>query len=242
MKLPLFYIPFTKYKYFLEIKKQYRSDKYIVPIGRDCHAAHSLQVMGLREQSLPYDWIRLKPEVGLRIVKDNIAKNSKFFLKNLKKNAEGNTYAEAYPEAQFTHAKAVLDNPKLRETFEKRASRLLSIAQKEKVAYLYTMDMANLKTKEEIQQFISTIEEFKQILKKEDSLHIYLRFDEKIEMPEQCRYLMKETQNMHNINVAKYIRYKEQFGIWGNEAEYPKLYKSLNIEIKQKFPLIRIIS
>ncbi|MBB4806614.1 hypothetical protein HNP38_001910 [Chryseobacterium defluvii] len=241
MKIPLIYVPRTKYKYFLEINKKYRSEKYIIPIGRDCHAAHSLDILNIREQSLPYDWIRLKPILGLQIVSNNIKEKFKYFLQDLKKNEEGNTYAEKYPNAEFTHAKAVLDNPDLRKTFEKRCKRLLDLIGSKPVAYLYILEIDDFKGSEDVDFFYDTVIGFTEILKPTDSLHIYIRFDETVEEnPEICKQLIDKIQPVNQVFITSYIREKEKYGIWGNEKAYPQLYKSLNLDIKQIFPKILI--
>ncbi|MCW3160401.1 papain-like cysteine peptidase [Chryseobacterium oryctis] len=239
MKIPLIYVPRTKYKYFLEIKKRYKSEKFIVPIGRDCHAAHSLDILNIRTQSLPYDWIRLKPILGLQIVSDNIKEKFEYFLHNLQKNEEGNTYAEKYPNAEFTHAKAVLTDANLRKTFEKRSKRLLNIIKETPVAYLYILEIDKFKDSNDVDFFHQTVLNFKEILKPEDSLHIYIRFDETIdENPIICKELIDKIKPINQVFITSYIREKQKYGIWGNEKAYPKLYKDLGIKIKQIFPKI----
>ncbi|UKB79327.1 DUF1796 family putative cysteine peptidase [Chryseobacterium sp. MEBOG07] len=224
----------------MEIKKKYKSEKYIIPIGKDCHAAHSLDILNIRNQSLPYDWIRLQSISGLRTVSQNIKEHFKFFLSDLKRNEKGNTYAAKYPEAEFTHTKAVIDNPKLRITYEKRCQRLQEIIRRKPVAYLYILEIKNFKTREDADFFCHTVKDFTKILKTEDSLHIYIRFDEEIENAEVCNLLLHEVQKKPQVYITTYIREKAKFGIWGNEKEYPKLYKRLNLKIKRVFPSIAI--
>ncbi|MBB6332260.1 hypothetical protein HNP24_003252 [Chryseobacterium sediminis] len=239
MKIPLFYIPKTRHKYFLEIKKKYTSEKYIIPIGKDCHAAHSLDILNIRKQSLPYDWVRLKSISGLRTVSQNIQEDFKFFLADLKKNEEGNTYAAKYPDAEFTHAKAVIDDPKLLNTFKKRCQRLLDIISHHPVAYLHIIEITSLRL-EDASIFCNMAKDFIKILKPKDSLHIYIRFDEQIENEEVCNLLLNEIQKIPQVYITTYVRGKAQYGIWGNEKEYPKLYKKLNLKIKKVFPIITI--
>ncbi|PWN65365.1 hypothetical protein C1634_001080 [Chryseobacterium viscerum] len=240
MKIPLFYLPKTGCKYFLEIKKKYKSEKYIIPIGKDCHAAHSLDILNIRNQSLPYDWIRLQSISGLRTVSQNIKERFHFFLSDLKRNEKGNTYAAKYPEAEFTHSKAIIDDPKLRSTYEKRCQRLLEIISQRPIAYLYILEIKNFKTREDADFFCHTVKDFTKILKIEDSLHIYIRFDEEIENEEVCNLLLNEVQKTPQVYITTYIRERAKFGIWGNEKEYPKLYKRLNLKIKRAFPTIAI--
>lgn len=241
MKIPLVYIPRTRYKYFLEIKKRYKSEKHIIPIGKDCHAAHSLDILNIRNQSLPYDWIRLKSILGLQIVSENIKEDFKYFLYNLKKNDKGNTFAEKYPDAEFTHSKAVLDNPKLRETYEKRCKRLLDIIKSKSVAYLYVLELGDFKDISDVNFFHETVLKFKEILKLEDSLHIYIRFDENIDSnSEISKELLLKVQTINQVFITTYIREKQKYGIWGNEKRYPKLYQKLNLNITQVFPKIYI--
>ncbi|PTT25291.1 hypothetical protein DBR28_18175 [Chryseobacterium sp. HMWF028] len=239
MKIPLFYIPGTSHKYFLEIKKKYKSVKYIIPIGKDCHAAHSLDILNIRNQSLPYDWVRLKSTSGLRTVSQNIQERFKFFLSDLKRNEKGNTYAEKYPEAEFTHAKALIDDPKLRNTFEKRCQRILDIISHKPVALLHIIEITKFDLVD-AKLFCNMAKDFTKVLKQGDSLHIYIRFDEEIENEEVCNFLLKEISKIPQVYITTYIRGKAQYGIWGNEKEYPKLYKKLNLKIKRVFPIIAI--
>ncbi|HCA07082.1 DUF1796 family putative cysteine peptidase [Chryseobacterium sp.] len=242
MKIPVLFIPNTRYKYFLVIKRNYASDKYIIPIGRDCHPAYSLERLNIRVQSLPYDWIRLKSIMGLKIVRENIQERFTFFLDDLRKNEKGNSYAEKYPDAEFTHSKAVISDPKLRKTFERRCSRMMDIIECQSVAYLYTLSINGFKTSEDIDFFCGTVHDFTKILKTEDSLHMYIRFDEHIINEEICHALLTRIQKIPQVYITKYSRQKEKFGIWGNEKEYPKLYKSLHLPIRQIFPKFYLIN
>lgn len=242
MRIPIIYIPKTRYKYFIEIKRNYKAEKYIIPIGKDCHAAHSLEVLNIRIQSLPYDWIRLKPIMGLKIVSDNIKERFKYFLHDFRKNEDGNTYAKKYPDAEFTHAKAVISDSKLKKTFEKRYQRMLKIIKIQPVAYLYILDISGFKTSEDVDFFCDTINGFRDILKQEDSLHIYIRFDEEISNNKICNSLLLQVKQIPQVHITTYIRQKARFGIWGNEKEYPKLYKNLNLMIKETFPKFSLIT
>lgn len=241
MKIPLFYIPKTKYKYFLEIKHKYSCSKYIIPIGRDCHAAHTLQVLELRHQSLPYDWIRLKAQLGLNIVSSNIRERFNFFLENLHQNEEGNTYAEKYPNAEFTHAKAVLHDVSLRNKFKIRAQRMLDIIDNQDVAYLHILEIQTFKN-DDFKIFIKSIQKFIEILKHNDSLHIYMRYDNTLENPDIAKNIMESIEKLPKVYVCTYNRNKEKYGIWGNPKYYPLLMKDVGIQLKRNFPSFRIVS
>ncbi|SFN83213.1 Putative papain-like cysteine peptidase [Chryseobacterium oleae] len=242
MKLPILFIPKTRYKYFLLIKRNYTSEKYIIPIGKDCHPAHTLKILNIRIQSLPYDWLRLKSILGLKIVRENIQDRFMFFLDDLRKNERGNTYAKKYPDTEFTHSKAVINDLKLRKTFEKRCSLCMHIIENQSVAYLYTFGINDFKTSEDVDFFCETVYDFTKILKTKDSLHMYIRFDEHITNEEICQALLTRIKKIPKVHITTYIRQKEKFGIWGNEKEYPKLYKRLNLPIRQVFPKFYLIN
>lgn len=241
MRIPIIYLPYTKYKFYIEIKRQYQHSKYIIPIGKDCHAAHSLRVMGLRPQSLPYDWIRLKNSHGLQTVKENITEKFEFFLDNLQVNEDGNTYAQKYPHALFTHAKNIINDQNLQNTFKVRVKRLLSLIDNQDISFLHVVDVGDF-SQEDTAYFVSSVKAFPEILKKDDSLHIYLRYDGKIINNDAVNTILKELSNLPQIHITTYDRNKEIDGMWGNEQNYPKLYQKLNLKIKSKFPKIRLTS
>ena len=81
MRIPLIYIPKTRYKKFLHIEKRYNSDKLIIPLGCDCHPAFMLDSLHLRTTSLPFDWLNIDPIRTFEYVTENINDSFENFLK-----------------------------------------------------------------------------------------------------------------------------------------------------------------
>jgi hypothetical protein len=239
MRIPILYIPKTGIKKFLHIEKNYMSVNTIIPIGNDCHPAYTLQALFLRKNSLPFDWLNINPINSIEYINDNLQNLFVDFLVEPQKNERGYFVSKKFPNAEFMHEKE-LDTKESIDKFDRRISRLLNIVKTQKVIYLHNLPVNSIKNENDVNEYIQNVKCFLNNIILNSTLHIYLRYDEnEKENSEFVNKLTIELDKLH-INYCKYVRELNDFGIWGNKEDYPKLYKSLKIDIKMTFPKIYI--
>jgi len=234
MRIPVLYIPGTAIKKFLHIEKMYSFPKKIITIGCDCHPAYSLQSLYIRTESLPFDWLNVAPAKSIGYVADNIRTNFEFFLKDLRRNDEGHIVSSYYPFAEFIHEKQLIERPEDVARFKRRVTRFLDLIQTKDINYLHNTPAAMFSSPDEVNQYIESIKSFLPLLKKNDSLHIYIRFDENLEENKEIIDSFIEQAAALGVSLTNYNRKFSKYGLWGNPAEYKKLYENLKLPIKFK--------
>lgn len=236
MKIPIIYIPKTRFKRFLIIEKRFKSNKEIIPIGCDCHPAYTLQKLNLRKQSLPFDWLNTNPILGLSFVLNNIQTDFSGFLKGLSKNERGHVVSAEYPYAEFMHEKNLIDNSQDREKFTRRIDRFQKLKDKD-CYYLYNTTSSSLKSERQVIELYNSTVEFVSQINKKQMLCIYIRYDETLlENQKNCEMLLDLLGKIEKVKAVNYVREKDKEGIWGNENTYPTLYKSLGIKLRKTVP------
>lgn len=236
MKIPLLYIPGTKIRKVLHIQKKYRYERTIIPLGSDCHPAYTLQKLNLRECSFPFDWLNTESIRGLLFVRKNVEDIFEYFMHNMKKNDFGHLVSERYPYSEFIHEKSIDDNAADRERFKRRITRFLRFLEKD-VSFLYNVTGSSFTTKEAVDFFYGSVVDFLSVMKKNDRLHMYIRYDEDCTENEiQCNRLIEKIGNLDQVVIVRYLRSKSRYGTWGNENKYLALYDELGIILKQTFP------
>ena len=97
-------------------------------------------------------------------------------------------------------------------------------------------------TEQHVEGFVKTIVNFTTLLKPQDKLLIYLRYDESLnENKLNCELLLHMVESLKSCKITTYIRHEKEYGIWGDETKYMALIKSLGINVKSKFPKIELI-
>lgn len=241
MKIPLLYIPGTKFKKFLHIEPGYTADKPLVPIGCDCHPAWMLRKLHIRESGYPFDWLDTQAHLGLDYVNQNIKTNFKHYLEGITRNADGNLIAERYPHAVLLHETELAPNSAARIKLERRVERFRKQFEKGNNRYLYNLPVDKIKDEAQADVFLSSVDGFTAFMKDEDILHIILRYDESAdEHPLITEKLLNRLKDIPKVHSAQYTRQLKQFGLWGNPAEYPALFNELNIPIKRTFTKIYV--
>lgn len=221
------------FHYHLKINKQFSSIKSLLPIGCDCHPAYMLSKLELRNESLPFDWLDTKPLHALPYAFQNIKDHFSDFLIALKKNENGKVYASKFPEALFYHFDDLIDNEALQHKILERIQRFLKIYHTQPCYFIHTLTSHSLNSNSDLEFVRQSILEFQSLLKKEDELLIYLRFDESLnENCDNAQLLQELVHNLSQVRMIKYIRYKEKYGIWGNETEYKKFIQTLGIKTR----------
>ena len=234
MKIPLIYIPKTRIKILLNIDKQFNSDYHIVPIGCDCHTAYSMNILGLRKVSLPFDWVGVAPLISIEWVTHNINNKFEDFLIDTKKNEDGHFISGKYC-ALFLHEKQ-LDSVESINKFKRRIDRFLKIIENENVIFLHCLYVSSIRDEKDIEQYIESVRLFLSSVNPNHSLRIYLRYDDDFSENEILADKMYSELTKLNVKTIKYVREWKTYGNWGNKALYSQLYKDLEIPLKMKFP------
>lgn len=241
MRIPIVYIPKTRFRKFLFIEKKFKAENLIIPIGCDCHPAYTLQSLNIRVNSFPFDWLNNDPIAGLDFARENFEDNFKFFLKDLYRNERGHIVSKKYPSAEFMHEKDLIENEESVKKLHRRIDRLKKSIANNTISYLYNVTSEALNNKENTSRFYESVVKFSESSREKDTLHVYIRYDENTEENSQfCDDLILNLNGLENIVAVKYIRHLSREGIWGNSKFYPKLYKDLGLKITQMFPKIYI--
>jgi hypothetical protein len=237
MIIPL--INFKRYRLFINVEPRYTTKKNFIPIGCDCHPAYILKQLNIRTKSLPFDWLNINPVSGIKYITENIKTNFNKYIDDLTVNERGYIVASAFPESEFMHEKDLMENPETKAKLRRRYERFLKIFKEQECNFIYNCPSTFLTTEEEIIQFQESIFDFIKLLKKDDELLIYIRFDEnyeenKINMERLEEFLRK----IKKIKIAKFLREKKTYGIWGDERKYPVFLKKLDKSFRKVFPKI----
>lgn len=223
-------------KPLLKIEKICLSDRPIIPIGYDCHPAYLLTKLQLRKYSLPFDWLASDSIIGLNYIKENLQSNFQGFISPLSKNDKGEVISMKYPYARFMHAPDLIECNQKKVAFSRRIKRLYEILNNNNCYLLYTLNTTRIISHAHIATIIKSFEDLSTLLKAQDRICVYLRYDKaKIEPNPLCEELYSELQTLNKVSVCKYTRDVENYGIWGDESEYAKLLQKLGIKLKYKF-------
>jgi hypothetical protein len=237
MRIPLIYIPKTRIKRFLNIEKRYKCEHHIVPIGCDCHPAHTLKSLNLRNFSLPFDWLNMDPLKSIEYVTKNISDGFANFLNNLKRNEKGFYVSQEYPYVEFMHEQQ-LETSNSRNKFLRRINRLLQIVQQKNVVYIHNLPVNSISSERDINLYIKSVQLFQS--KISTNLHIYLRYDENLYENNKLADKMFIELSTIGIKTYKYVRGLTDKGVWGDERAYTNLFKGLDIKLKTRFPKIYV--
>lgn len=237
MKIPIIILP--KFKKFLFIENNFVSKNKIIPIGCDCHPAYMLSKLNLRKSSMPFDWLNTDPVLGIQYVFDNFKSNFNLFLEDLVLNEKGNIISKNYPNTEFLHEKDLIENPISRLKFSRRIERFLNFYLYNNCFFLYNVTSQSLDNSNKVIEFTKSIEDFSSLIKKNDKIFIYIRYDESFkENVFHCEKVYQNLQSIDKVSVVKYIRYLSDYGGWGNEKKYYALFQKLGINLKLTFPKI----
>lgn len=197
----------------------------IVPIGSDCHPAHVISKLNLRNESFPFDWLNMKAGAALPYVQECLETKFEHFLKDLKKNKDKLVFASKYPDVTFFHHKQIIFNRKLQAKFMKRTTRMLELVEQGCIL-LHTTKIDEIDT-----SFVQTVVKFDKFIGEHFPacrVCIYARFNDKVDHEHKVLKQLKQMAFGKTI-VVPYLLEKKKFGIWGDEAQYPKLLASLGL-------------
>ena len=230
-KIPVFNL-FLQRKNII-IEKKYFYPNIIISLGSDCHPAYVLNKLGIRRQSLPFDWLNTEDIEGINFVVDNLINDFKYFLSELELNERGYLISKKYRFTEFMHEKGLNQNADSKAKFIRRIERFKNLVKNQKCDFLYNITSLSCKSEEDVKYFVNSVQKFINEIKNDDKLHIYIRFEDSYnENSEICRKLQSELEKLDKIYVSNYIRDTKNFGIWGDQNKYYYLLKGLNLRVK----------
>ncbi|QEE49529.1 hypothetical protein FUA48_08030 [Flavobacterium alkalisoli] len=241
MRIPLIYIPRTRFIKFLYIEKSYVPENIVIPIGCDCHPAHCLKKLHIRKQSFPFDWLNTLPVEGIKYVTDNIENDFESFISDLIINQNNNIVSSHYPETEFIHEKDLIVNNETKNKLKTRSTLFLQAYKNNPVDFLFSLPVSGINSVNDIDYITRSISDFTKKIKENDRLYIYVRYDENVnENKVFSNKLFEALNNIPKVNSAKYVRYFNKYGLWGNPSAYPDLIEDLKIPIQKTKPKIYI--
>lgn len=230
------------FQYQLKINKQYKPVKVLLPIGCDCHPAYMLTKLELRKESLPFDWLDTEPHLALNYAYSTLHSQFDFFLSDLAKNEQSKVFSQKHPEALFYHFDDLIENKDLQLKIAARSKRFLELFKQNPCYFVHTIPSVAFRNKENLDFIIESVSKFTTLLKTNDELLIYLRFDESLgENRQYAEVLENALQTFPQVKWVSYIRNKDKFGIWGDETKYRQLINQLGIQTKMAFPKISFL-
>lgn len=234
MKIPLCYIPKTRFKKFLHIEQRYISETPIIPLGCDCHPAYMLKRLHLRTRSFPFDWMSVHALKGLTYVCDMIETHFRFFLSDLRKNEKGLVYSENYPYALFFHEKNLIDNSDDRKKLKRRADRFLEFLHVRTVRFLYMTTSSALPDGASVETMYESVVRFTRLMKESDTLSIYVKHEESLD--ENALFvdrLIQQVRQLDRTAIVRYLKQTRQYGLWGNEKRFPEVFERLGLPLRK---------
>ena len=107
-----------------------------ISLGPSCHAAGNLAKLGLRDQSLPFDWLLCNGTRVFEYVNKLINTHFRYFTKELIYNYRENVISKNYDYVEFVHYDLIKNKPigrkkdrdkNLIEMMNRRADRFMNI-------------------------------------------------------------------------------------------------------------------
>lgn len=239
MRIPIVYIPKTRFKRFLHIEKNFAATREIIPLGFDCHAAYCLQKLHIRTKSYPFDWLYTEPRMALDFINSNITEKFEGFLENLSQNANGSIVSASYPYAEFVHEPNLDTDNAGQEKFRRRIARFIKQLKSTPTDFLFNLPASGINDISSVSIIAESAETFINIIKPEDRFCMYIRYDNSIEENSPlAKILIERLEKLPKISIARYCRDYDRHGIWGHPGKYPGLLADLGITLKVKFPKI----
>lgn len=246
MRIPFKY-KFTIYhtkKYTLKLtfKKKFSTNENFISLGCACHPAHMLAIMGLRKQSLPFDWLLTDSIKGMDYVCDNIKNNFVNYTADLKSDKNNHTFASHYPHSLFFHHSAIINNKELLQVINDRVPRFLNELKNNSCTFVYSVTSTSLVNKSAVTFLVDSIREFVSLIKSQDKLLVYINHDESIlENKEYGDDLINQLSCIPNVSCAKFLLEAKKYGLWGYENNYFQLLKNLGANINHRLPVLKFI-
>jgi hypothetical protein len=154
-----------------------------ISLGPDCHIAGALNLLKLRKEAFPFDFLLSESEKGLEYVSLLVQNNFVDFLDDLDYNLNFKVISKNYPYTQFIHHNLLknkqtlvkslkldhinMEEP-LIEKFKRRANRFMNIIvnPQEKCLFFYVLNINNITNNESLKKIIFTIDTFFETMNK----------------------------------------------------------------------------
>ncbi|MCU7542449.1 DUF1796 family putative cysteine peptidase [Riemerella anatipestifer] len=219
----------------LHIYTRFYSKERVISIGSDCHSAYILNAVNIRKESFVFDWLYTDSRLGIQYVNENIKNNFEFFLQNLVKNERGHIISEKFPMTEFFHEQNLISSEADRSKMRKRAMRFLNTIKKENVSFLYVINPEHFSNLEDIELFISSINELNKLTGNRHKLKIFIKCHINITDSGIIDMLISSCKTITNVKIVRYFIDTKKYGLWGNSKDYFLLLKNLGIKIHRSF-------
>ena len=200
---------------------------YPISLGHNCIPAHHLSVLGLRKQSLPFDWLLSPSYLAIDYATELINTNFKDFLTDLKYNEQNIVISGKYPEVKFWHHDLLKKKSNLEQcednyilTFQRRAKRFLEIITHENIFFINVFQNRHANLKKEAKFFWGSVDNFAQVLRQKNVkfqllIIIYDNIDfdfDKIVKPINLPANVHLRQFIRDTNINQYFGCEKAFG------------------------------
>ena len=98
---------------------------YPIPLGHNCIPAYHLSRLGLRTESLPFDWLLSPSHLTINYAVELINTNFKYFLCDLQYDHQGVVVSGKYPEVKFWHHDLLKNRIHMSKGWESSESNLI---------------------------------------------------------------------------------------------------------------------
>ncbi|MCU7559317.1 hypothetical protein N4T42_03280 [Riemerella anatipestifer] len=117
----------------------------------------------------------------------------------------------------------------------KRAMRFLNTIKKENVSFLYVINPEHFSNLEDIELFISSINELNKLTGNRHKLKIFIKCHINITDSGIIDMLISSCKTITNVKIVRYFIDTKKYGLWGNSKDYFLLLKNLGIKIHRSF-------
>lgn len=144
---------------------------YPISLGHNCMPAHHLSMLGLRTQSLPFDWLYTPSHLAIEYVSELIETRFQYFLDDLEYNEQNFVISRKYPQSQFIHhdfleninssedtLESTLGNQTL--AFRRRADRFLDLITHQSILFVNTFSYSRATIERDATFFWDSVERF----------------------------------------------------------------------------------
>ena len=201
-----------------------------VSLGCDCHPAHVLSTLGLRQEAYPFDWLDTDSSVALKYVEQNIRESFQSFVLNIAHASDDNIpYASNFPQSRFLHHQDISTNVAVQSSFQRRGIRFMNTF-RDATPLTPLILLHNVKSTHVSDDFIRSVHSLDTFIQQHDSvgkvgcpvrLWIYIRYDEPSDIINESEACVCLANGSFGITtVIRYCRHQSTYGIWGNPMNY----------------------
>jgi len=212
---------------------------YPISLGHNCIPAYYLGVLGLREQSLPFDWLLSPSHLAIDYVVELINTDFKYFLADLQYDQQGKVFSGKYPEVKFWHHDLLKNGSGIGVdwesnesdqilAFERRVKRFIRLISSKNIFFINTFKVQQAGLKQEITFFWDSVARLIKLLERRKVMFqlLVILYDNE----DFCLDAMIKAAYLHNnIHVRKFVRDTNINPYFGCEKAFRKILREFFI-------------